>query len=439
MINSETSKTTSIDRTIMPPLGKIQVLEIDNPVKTELDNGMILYLIDGEASGVTRFDIVFDAGTAFQQKMLTASTVNSLLREGTKNHSSFEISKILDYHGAYLDLFANKDTAGISLYALTKYYDKLLPLIREIVSEALFPEQELQLHLERTLHEFKLNQTKIRHKAMLEYNSLMFGKNSPYGKIVEEKDFGNLQREDVVRFYSDFYVPQNAYLVLSGKIDKQLVSKINSIFGSGWDKKATGRFLPKVFAENCKENRLIIEKQDALQSAIRIGRTAIDKTHHEYAGFMLFNTLLGGYFGSRLMSRLREEKGLTYGVHSFVQHFKHAAFFVIATEVNARQTHEAIDEIFYQIEKLKTETVPEEELQLIKNYLYGTFLRGFDGPFAVADRFQNVKDFNLTFDFYKKHLDKLMKIKSKTIRNIANKYFTKDKLKLLVVGNIEGF
>ena len=422
----------------MPPLGKTQPLQLKEPEVVFLDNGLKVFLINDESSGITRLDIVFEAGTAFQNKKLTASAVNKLLCEGTEKRSSFEISETFDYYGAYFEQFVNKDTAGITLYALAKYYDKLLPLIFETITEPVFSEKEITIYLEKELHNFKVNNEKVRYRAMLEFNRLMFGKNSAYGQTLTANDFSEITRADLVDFHKKYYSLQNSYIILSGTANDEMVKLLNGILGQHKIFNTEFSDAPSNFVSNCENDIVLIKRENALQSAIQIGYPALDKTDSEYSVLSLLNTLVGGYFGSRLMSSLREEKGLTYGIHSFVKNFKHGNYFAISTEVNANQTVEAVNEINRQIEKLKAEKISQNELQLVKNYMYGTFLRGFDGPFALSDRLKNVIDFNLTFDFYKNHLDKIMKTKAEELNDFAGKFFDDAKQKLLVVGNTAG-
>ncbi len=425
-----------INRKKMPPLGPKQELLPDEPQKIPLDNGLELFTINDRDSEVTRLDIVFTAGTAFQEKNLVSASVNKLLQEGTKNHSSREISEMLDYYGAYLDPYVTKESAGLTLYALTKYYDALLPLLFELVVTAVFPQKELTLHLERELHDFKVKISKVRYKATLEFNRMMFGDNTPYGRIASEQDFHNVIREDLVRFYNQRYGQDNCYLIVSGKVDEPLIKNLNSVFGRPWNKPEEKAFTPGIFTKPCTKDEVLIPRDGALQSAIRIGRTVPGKLHPDYHALVFLNTLLGGYFGSRLMTSLREKKGLTYGIHSLIRNYPHGNYFAISTEVKASATKTAVEEIFRQIELLRNREVDNEELQLVKNYLYGSFLRGFDGPFALADRFKNIKEFNLTFEFYKKHLHNMMNLTAKEIIDTANRYFNKDDLKLLVVGEV---
>jgi predicted Zn-dependent peptidase len=217
-------------------------------------------------------------------------------------------------------------------------------------------------------------------------------------------------------------------------VDDSVKKLADKYFGSGWTSgnNMPGGDLNYAAVDSGKEQ--FIEKQGSMQSAIRIGRQMVGKQHPDYNRFILLNTILGGYFGSRLMSNLREDKGFTYGVSSFVANFLHNGYFSIATEVNAEHTEAALDEIYKEIKLLREKRLDEEELGLVKNYIYGTFLRNFDGPFALAERFKAVKDFGLGFAYYKTSLNEIMTINPAQLMKTANKYLQKEDLCQLVVG-----
>jgi predicted Zn-dependent peptidase len=178
-------------------------------------------------------------------------------------------------------------------------------------------------------------------------------------------------------------------------------------------------------------------KDDALQSALRIGKATINKKHHDFLPFMVVNTIFGGYFGSRLMTNIREDKGYTYGIGSGLASLNHAGMFFIASEVGNEVTGKAIEQIFIEIEKLRNEPVKEEELSLVKNYLLGTFLRSADGPFALADLFKATLDYGLDMSYYDTFLHTVKNITIKDIQDIAVKYLQPDSMIRLVVGKPE--
>jgi len=427
-----------LNRLKAPELGKPLLLDIKEPEKLILSNGVPVYLIPDKEQEVTRLDVIFNAGSAYQSQKLQANTVNKLLIEGTKNHTAREIAEIIDFYGAYLDPFINKDHAGITLFSLTKYYDKLLPLLKEILTKASFRENEIKLYQNRKKQGFLVNIQKVGYRASLEFNRLLFGGNSPYGQILTEDDFGKLKQEQILDFYERFYQPKNAGIVLSGKITDDLLKNLKQFLGDLWRRNGKPIEFKKNYTEKVDRKMLLIEQKDALQSALRIGFTTINRQHEDFSNLNLLNTILGGYFGSRLMSSLREDKGYTYGVNSFIQNFRHASYLAVATEVNANYTAAAIEEIRRQIELLSEEKVSNEELSLVKNYIYGSYLRYFDGPFSLADRFLKSLELNFDFQSYKEELEKMMSITPSILLETARKYLDFNDMKILVVGKTEG-
>ena len=431
------STTIHPDRTRMPVPAKFEELNILDPEKMVLDNGLEVYIIAGDHVEVTRMDLVFDAGTSFQHVKLQAAAVNDLIGEGTKHHSSFEIAEILDFHGAYMDYFLTKDTAGLTLYSLTKYYERLLPLVSELITEAVFPEEELSIFLDRRKQEFQVNTQKVHFLASQAFNQLIFGEDSSYGQVVKESDFDRLQRSHVLDFYRQYYQENSFFVVLSGKVDQQLIMLLRRTLGRlPVRKKVSVGRETKRFVSPDSHNYELIAKENALQSALRVGRIAIARNHPDFPGLNLLNTVLGGYFGSRLMRVVREEKGYTYGIYSALQNYRHAGLFGIATEVNARFTADALEEIKQQMQKLTQEKISHDELQTVKNYVYGAYLRNFDGPLQRAERFKKSKELGTPYSLYKETLDKMMRLSPDDLFDIAGKYLHPDQMKILVVGNV---
>ncbi len=428
--------TSEINRTSKPLHGKPIELLAEEPGLAILDNELKVYCIDAGEEEVIRLDIIIQAGTAYQPRKLVASSTGKLLKEGTKNLSSAAIAGIIDEKGAYLDISVTKDSAVITLYSLNKHLNDLLPVIGEMLSSATFPDNELNIHIERKRQEFLTNSEKVRFKAMTEFNCMVFGSNSAYGQNLQIDDFKQVEKKDIKSFYLNNYIPQNAYAIVSGKLNGDIIPIMNKYLGNEWSGKNHQTEKPEFAAFGQPEQRLI-KKEGALQSAIRVGRPIISKTHPDYNAFVLLNTILGGYFGSRLMSNLREDKGYTYGVSSFIANYVKAGYFSISTEVNVKYTNAALDEIISEIQKLREIKVGDVELQLVKNYIYGTFLRNFDGPFALADRYRSVKDFGLSFDFYKRSLEEILKIDANQLIEAARKYLDPDDMIRLVVGNMD--
>jgi predicted Zn-dependent peptidase len=261
----------------------------------------------------------------------------------------------------------------------------------------------------------------------------LFGNNHPYGKTVTDKDFETLNTNHLKDFFSTFYTPANMSVIISGKICKNLMEILEKHLGEkypGIPPEATN----KLRIEGSSEKRIRIPKRGAIQAAIRIGSTTINKRHPDYPGLKVLNTLLGGFFGSRLMKNIREDKGYTYGIHSAAASLNLSGYKVISAEVSNKVTQNAIDEIYREIRILQKEPVKHSELELVRNYMSGEMVRMFDGPFAMAESFKAVWEFDLSLNYYNQLADTIRTITPDALLNLANKYYNIDDLYEIVAG-----
>ena len=427
---------TNPNRKSIPLAHKAEELILQNPEHEILTNGLNLYLIESGLEDVTRIDIIIGAGSVYQSKKLCASFTNQLLKEGTKTLNSVQIAEKLDFHGAYLSTSINKDKSTITLFSLTKHLSKLLPMLKSIVTEAIFPDYDFGIHLNRSRQEYLVNSEKARFLANREFNTLIFGNETAYGQSAQLNDFDQLTMDDLKEFYKVQYQPKNSYIIISGKPDEESKQLIINLFGKEWHNNELDIIKPSNITSRQFKGDKTIKKEEFLQSAIRMGKNAISKFDIDFNKLIFTNTILGGYFGSRLMSNLREDKGMTYGIYSMISNFAHGSYFAISTEVNIKQTAAALEEIKKEIDILQNEKTNEDEIELVKNYIYGSFLKNFDGAFSLAEMFRSAHDFGLDFDYYNESLKKIMSITSEEVMLTAQKYFNIDDMATLVVGDI---
>ena len=327
------------------------------------------------------------------------------------------------------------DTATLTLYTLSKYLDNVLPFVKEVILFPKFSEKEFEIYRDNAIERFKINSEKVSFVARGEFMSTILGKDHPYGKNVGINDYKNLSLADIKNHYNKYYHLGNCRILISGLINTDTTSTLNSFFGT--------EEVPK-HIENNKEasiNTLVspssfIHKKNALQSAIRIGRVVPNKLHQDYFGLQVLNTVLGGYFGSRLMLNIREDKGYTYGIGSGMMSLKNIGYFFISTEVGSQFTKNALEEIYKEIELLRTQEIPKEELMLVKNYMLGQLLKSCDGPFNMATVYENVNEYGLDYSFYNLYIKTIKEITPKTLLELGVKYFRKVDLKEIVVGQL---
>lgn len=405
-----------------------------------MNNGMPLYLIDAGTQDLIRIELIFPAGLWYQPSLLLASTANAMLNEGTSRYTSAEIAEKIDYYGAFLEMESGKDFAYISLYTLNKHLKNTLPILEEIVKNSIFPEREFEIYLQNRKQRFIVNNEKVGFVTSKKFNEILFGNDHSYGHNVTLNDFDRLKCRDVVGFYDRYYKLDACRIIAAGKIPDNLIGLLNKHFGRGKGLKVIAETSvdslspPDSYREGEGGGEVFIPKKDALQSAIRIGKKLFNKKHPDYMGMQILNTVLGGYFGSRLMANIREDKGYTYGIYSALVSLQNEGCFFISTEAGVDVCNKAIDEIYGELKRLREELIPEEELELVKNYMLGALLRSIDGPFALADKFKGIMEYGLDYGYYKMLIDTIKEVTSVKLNDLANKYLQQEDMHQVVVG-----
>ena len=423
-----------LDRRKAPSLVKSVSLSLIEPSKLKLDNGMPLFVFESSIHPAIRIDIVFDAGSIWQPKKLVADTTIKMLKEGTASFSAGAIASKTDYYGAFFDLTASRDTAWISLYCLKNHLSKLLPILKSMLTEASFRNRDFKLKNNRQKQAFITNSQKPKQKARKVFNEMIFGADTAYGQSACEADFDLLNNQDLLEFYQQNIHPQNAYMILSGAVDENHIQLINKELGNQWRQGVDEKTMLPI-QNKFEPGYTHILHKNALQSALMMGKPLMSRHDADYIPFLLLNTLLGGYFGSRLMTNIREDKGYTYGINSQVMPMRHATAFTISTQTGAAVTQAALIEIHYELNRLQNETVSADELDLVKNYLNGSYLRALDGVFNQAERFRSAYDSGLTMQFYIDSLKRIQETTADELKALANKYLGPKTMRTVVVGD----
>ena len=423
-----------LNRKQQPEFKNIENINIPVPEKIYLNNGIETYIINAGTQEVIKIDVTFKAGSWYQKKPLIATVVNEMLIEGTKSFTSQQIAEKLDYFGAFIHPNPTKDFGNITLYTLKKYLPETIKILDDIIKYPIFPENELKTFLSKRKQQFQIELEKVTNIARREFNEQLFGESHPYGKKTKPEDYDLVNREDVIQFHKRLYHSENCKIILSGKIDDSDIKLLNQYLGSkGWNTETETKSLNFDITDQ-PEIESFIEKENVTQSAIRLGKIIINKNHPDYHKLNVVNTILGGYFGSRLMKTIREKKGYTYGISSVLVSLKHAGYIVILSEVGANVAKNAISDILIEIKKLREKQVSQKELNLVKNYMLGDLLRSFDGPFEISASFINIIDLGLDINYYDKAIEAIRTITPNEIILIANKYLQEDTLIKTIAG-----
>ncbi|MGE5395302.1 MAG: M16 family metallopeptidase [Candidatus Saccharibacteria bacterium] len=424
-----------VNRTIPPKVNPIEQVDIIKAQKHVLSNGIPVYYINAGSQDVVKIDFIFEAGTWFQPQNLVASICNSMFEEGSVKYTAAEIAERFDFYGAYLQLMVDQSYGYVNIISLGKYLAAILDITENIIKQPVFPEYELKVMIDKNKQKFLLENEKVKTLCQKKFTQVLFGTAHPYAIKNKLKDFDAVNRETLVEFYQSYYHSGNCRIIIAGKVDSSVLDMLEARFG-GNDWKGE-MHTPVDYAIHPNTHKYhFVEKANGMQSAIRVGKLWVDKSHPDAHGLSVLITILGGYFGSRLMTNIREEKGYTYGIGSFVLPLKHASYLIISTEVGNEYVEPTLKEITNEMTRLQTEPVSEDELETVKSYLLGEFLRDFDGPFALAGSFKAINDFDLDYSYYDNYLATLRNISSEQILRLAQQYLDPEDFYTVVAGSM---
>ena len=402
----------------------------------QLAGGLPCYRIEAGTEDIVKIDLVFKAGTRYEEKPLAASICVNMLREGTENYTSEEISETVDFYGAQIGPNLLKDRAELTLLCQGKHLKSLIDIFTDVFMMPNFPEDKLTLYKNRSRSTLAVNLDKVDFQCRLLFSKLMFG-GTQYQDRYELNDYDDIEVSDLQNFFDNRFNLAEAYCVISGKNTKQASALLSDAIA----KKATHKKPLPAISEpiewKYQRGESWSKKADAVQTAIRMGTPALFRTHQDYPALYIANVALGGYFGSRLMQNIREEKGYTYGIGSGINVLEEASYLSISTQVGANFTQATIDEINKELLSISTKPLDADEFELIQHYVTGNFLTQFDGAFAIADRLKAILSNNLPASWYAEFASDIFKLTTEEILRVAGEYLHPDLFTLAVFGEFK--
>ncbi|HEX8459989.1 MAG TPA: pitrilysin family protein [Segetibacter sp.] len=424
-----------LDRTIAPEI-KDAVdfnLQLKPSENFTLDNGIPVYSINAGAQEVTMVELVFHAGNWYEDQNIVAATTNFLLKNGTSKRSAFEINEHFEYYGAYLNRTCYSEHANISLHCLNKHLKEVLPVVEELITDSIFSEEELAVYKQNQIQRLKVSLQKCDFVANRYIDEYLFGLQHPYGKYTSIKDFEALTGEKLLPFFNDYYVNGQCVIFVAGKLPADIFQQLNNAFGHlPLNKKPLPQKAHTIHSAIEKKQR-VINDANGVQGAIRIARHFPNRHHPDFIKTQVLNNIYGGFFGSRLMSNIREDKGYTYGIHSYFQNHIQAGAWQISTEAGRDVCEATIAEVYKEMKILHEELVDEEEMLLVKNYMMGSILGDLDGPFQIINRWKNYVLNGLDETYFYDSIKTIKEITAEEIQELAIKYLQPQDFYELVV------
>ncbi len=420
-----------LNRTIAPVTYPIELIKFPAITTTSLSNGIEMQSLSLGEQAVFKLEFTVAAGASAAEKAGIASLTSSLMKRGTKQRDATAIHQLFDFYGAFWDVQTNLDHATFVLYGLSKHLKSLLPYVLEIIQEATFPMEEFEKEIAIEVQKNKLNWQKTAFSASQLLRQQIF-EGDPYGRISTQESIESIQQKDLTNFHQQYWLGNMPQIFLSGKISQDELEAVRSTFeqldtNPG---KPPHAFIPSQVTAKVTQ----AYREEALQSSIRLGKLSMTRNNPDYFKFSVLNTLFGGFFGSRLQKNIREEKGFTYGISSSIVPMLRAGYWVVGTDVANENVAETCNEIRREMHRLQVEKVGQDELELVKNYLMGSFTGELTQAFDIAEKIKVIQMENLPLDFYDQFQAQILACTTEDLLELANKYLDPTNLHEVIVG-----
>lgn len=411
-----------MNRSLAPAFRTSIDFKLPKPERVVTRAGYPIIYLPNEQFQVAKIEFVFTAGKIHEPQPGFAQFTVNLLDKGTSSKNAKQIADLLDYYGAHLELVADSDFASVALYCLNQHVEILLPLVIEILTDPIFPEGELNTYRKIFIENLKVNLKRNSYLASIALRKALFN-NHPYGKNTEQDDVDKISSVDLSNFFKDKYSLRGVFIV--GSISPTAINRIDA-----YPSKSLS--METVSIPRTDITHQVIEGPGKDQASIRFGKISVNRKHDDFSKVTLLNHVLGGFFGSRLMKNIREEKGLTYGINSSNQHLHNASFLTIAAEVNSQNTKKASDEIVKELNNLEL-NLSEEELQIAKNHLIGSIQNDTASLFSVGERLKTIELFQLPENHYTNLIDTISRCTVIDLEETGKKQFSPETFASVIV------
>jgi predicted Zn-dependent peptidase len=425
--------TETLNRKQPPPIKDAVdlTLRLKPYEKYTLRNGVDVYAVNAGAEDVVMLDCVYFAGNWYEQKNLVAASTNFMLKNGTSTKNAFQINEHFEYYGSYLNRSCYNETATLTLHSLSRHLPELLPVLKELLTDSVFPQEEIETYRQNMKQRLNVNLKKSDFVASRLIDAYLYGEDHPYGRYSRFEDFDAVNREELVNFYNQYYLNGKLVIFIAGKLPSDIFQQLDANLGDLGNKHVR---LADIQAKPAAEKKYrVTNDPNGVQGSVRLAAHFPNRHHPDFQKVQVLNNLFGGFFGSRLMSNIREEKGYTYGIYSYLQNHIQQSAWVVSTEAGRDVCEATVAEVYKEMEELRNEAVDNEELQLVRNYMMGSILGDLDGPFQILNRWKNIILNDLDESYFYNQIETIRTVSADELQSLANKYLRPENFYELVV------
>lgn len=425
---------SQIDRSKAPQPSAAPAIKIGQPATYTLANGLKVFVVQNSKLPRVSASLTIDLeGIVEGEKAGLTSMGGDLLRRGTTTMNKAKLDEEIDFLGATI----STSRTGVSASSLKTNFSKVMSLMSDIVLRPSFPAEELEKIRRQELSGLQAAKDNPSAISQNVINRLTYGKDHPYGDIETEQTINNVKLEDIKNYFSTYWKPNNAYLVFVGDItpaEAKLLAEKN--FGS-WQKGVVPKVEYKQPQPPAKTYVAIVDRPASVQSLITfVTPVQLKPGSPDAIPSSVMNNILGGNtFTARLLGNLREKHGFTYGANSSLKSDRLVGAFTATAQVRNEKTDSAIAEFVHEFNRIRTESLQNDEVTQMKNYLSGGFARSLENPATIANFALNIARYNLPATYYQDYLKNLGNVSPQTIQSMANKFVLPNQMHIVIVGN----
>lgn len=422
-----------VDRSKMPEPGPAPKINFKEPQSFKLKNGVNVLVVENHKLPRVSIQLTIDNPPILEgNKAGVSSMAGSLMGNGSKNIPKDAFNEEIDFLGARMSF----GSQGAYASSLSKYFPRMMELMADAAINPNFTQEQFNQEKEKIITALKTQEKDVAAIASRVQLALSYGKHHPYGEFTTEATVSNITLADTERFYRNYFVPANAYLIVIGDVEFKDVQKMCEEYFTPWTKAAPPSFSFSKPSDVQYTQINFVDMPNAVQSEISVQNMVnLKRKDEDYIAALLANQVLGGASESRLNLNLREDKGYTYGSYSSIGSDKYASSTFSATaKVRNIVTDSSVVEILKEIELINTEPISEKELSRAKAKYAGSFIMNLENPQTIAGYALNIETEDLPKDFYKTFLEKLEKVSKTDVENAAKKYFSVTNARVVVIG-----
>lgn len=421
-----------------PPALKPRPLNIPAPIETTLDSGLRLAIVHDSRLPIVSFRLAFRGGDSVDPTHLPglSDMMSHLMSEGTSNRTSVQIAEQVERIGATLTISSTSDFVTVAASALTVYGDEILELMADVTLNPSFPQNEIDLARENTKQMLIQQRAQPNFLASERAAKVMFG-DHPYSRISPTPaSLDAMSREKFVEFHRQVFTPDHAVLLVVGDVDvDEMRAKLRTLFGA-WRGESTSLADFPSPPQRSARTVYLVDRPGSAQSNIVIANAGITRTSPDYFPMLVLHTILGANASSRLFMNLREEKGYTYGAYTSLDARRLAGTFRASAEVRTPVTGASLHEFFLELERIRSERVPDEELRNALSYLSGVFPLRIETQDGLIDQLTSIRMFGLPSDYLQTYRDKVNAVTAEDVQRVARQHVTPDRAAIVVVGDV---